>query len=221
MSFSAQEIHYKIRNLSFRSRIVELSIGSEYYFKNLFKKKSSPYLFAAVGCFYFNPKARYQGKWYELQPLGTEGQGLVGSPKEKYNRLQALGMIGAGYKLGLSRRIHLSFEIGLRFTSTDYLDDVSTKYADKGALRANGDMSPILADRSAERDYNFASHLYIAQNSTFTKSYDSYGYASLKGYGQAGDQRGNPKNKDKYLIYSFTLSCRLYKMGLPTQFLLD
>ena len=34
--------------------------------------------FVGVGGFYFNPKAKYEGKWVSLQPLGTEGQGLNG-----------------------------------------------------------------------------------------------------------------------------------------------
>jgi hypothetical protein len=216
MSWSVKEVYYKVRNLSFRSRIVELSIGAEYYFKNQLEKKSSPYLFAGLGCFYFNPQAIYQGTWYNLQPLGTEGQGLPGSPK-KYNRLQAIGIIGAGYKFRLSKKVYLGFEVGLRFTSTDYLDDVSTKYADKGALRANGEMSPLLADRSAEKDYDF--NPYVPGNNFYTKSYDAYGYSSINGFGQAGDQRGNSKNKDKYLIYNFTLSYRFLKTGTPTQFL--
>lgn len=216
MSWSVKEVYHKVRNLSFRSRIVELSIGTEYYFKNLLEKKSSPYLFAGLGCFYFNPQAKYQSTWYTLQPIGTEGQGLPGSPK-KYNRLQAIGIIGAGYKFRLSKKVYLGFEVGLRFTSTDYLDDVSTKYADKGALRANGKMSPILADRSAERYYD--NNPYIAGNNNLTKSDDAYGYSSINGYGQEGDQWGNSKNKDKYLIYNFTLSYRFLKTGTPTQLL--
>jgi hypothetical protein len=213
MSWSVKEGNYKVRNLSFRSRIIELSIGAEYFLKNLTAKKSSPYVFAGIGGFYFKPQAKYQGKWYDLQPLGTEGQGLPGGYPPKYKRLQANWLVGLGYKQKLSPKVSLSFEVGLRFTSTDYIDDVSTTYADKGALRANGSMSPILADRSAERDYEFDP--YVATGPIFPKSQDAYGYSSIQGYGQPGDQRGNPKNKDKYLIYNLTLSYRFFFIGTP------
>ncbi|MBL4715080.1 MAG: hypothetical protein JKX95_00460 [Bacteroidia bacterium] len=83
------------RNLHFRSPIVELSYnvmftinkeqgGHRYKLKGVRGRKSlqmNTYFFAGIGGFWFNPKAKYNGKWTALRKLGTEGQGL---PSIKY-----------------------------------------------------------------------------------------------------------------------------------------
>ena len=67
------------RGLAFRSRITEFSLVGEL---NLFKIGAArnrglvPYLFGGVAVFRFNPEAPFDGDYIELQPLGTEGQGL-------------------------------------------------------------------------------------------------------------------------------------------------
>lgn len=67
------------RNLSFRSDIYELSFTPEIVLINLsrFGRKktatSEIYGFGGFGVMQFNPQAEYNGVWYDLQPLGTEG----------------------------------------------------------------------------------------------------------------------------------------------------
>jgi len=144
------------RNLSFKSQVLEFSAQLElnflpyvtghkdYYF--------SPYIFAGISVFNFDPKAYYQGKWYDLQPLGTEGEGSISYPDRKPYSLAALAIpFGIGFKYSMSNTICFGAEWGMRKTNTDYLDDVSTTYADPKILSAeNGAMSAILADRSGE-----------------------------------------------------------------------
>ncbi|MFM7902216.1 MAG: DUF6089 family protein, partial [Bacteroidota bacterium] len=58
---------------------------------------------------------------------------------------------GGGMKFKISRRFGVTVEAGARRTYTDYLDDVSTTYADKSVLFAsNGDLSAVLSDRSLD-----------------------------------------------------------------------
>ena len=64
------------------------------------------------------------GEWVELQPLGTEGQGLPSYPGP-YNRMQFNIPFGAGIKV-INRKVTVGFEAGARFLLTDYLDDVSS-----------------------------------------------------------------------------------------------
>ncbi|MBQ4010051.1 MAG: hypothetical protein II604_05060, partial [Bacteroidales bacterium] len=118
------------RNLSFRSPIIELSevvefsiirekFGYRYNSKHARKLKATPnlYIFAGIGGFYFNPKAQYlptdangnpdesnpdYGKWYSLQPLGTEGQGIV-STRQKYSRIQMSIPFGVGLNCMLTK----------------------------------------------------------------------------------------------------------------------
>ena len=59
-----------------------------------------------------------------------------------------------GIKYSLNERINIGFEILHRFTTTDYLDDVSKTYVDPAAFPPNPDGSPsnalLLSDRSYE-----------------------------------------------------------------------
>ena len=44
---------------------------------------------SGFGFFYFNPEGKYyDGKWYKLKPLNTEGQGLAGSEGTDYSLFQ-------------------------------------------------------------------------------------------------------------------------------------
>ena len=95
---------YPDRQLNFRSRLSELYITGEW---NIFewypgngRTGISPYVFAGLNLFYFNPEARTESQWVELQPLGTEGQGLPGY-EEKYDLVQFGVPFGVGLKIKL------------------------------------------------------------------------------------------------------------------------
>jgi hypothetical protein len=62
----------------------------------------------------------------DLQPLGTEGQGLDGYD-DKYNQLIAAIPLGLGLRFWLGDRISLLIEGSTRLLFTDYLDDVSDR----------------------------------------------------------------------------------------------
>ncbi len=123
--------HY--RNLSFRSPIVEASGQIELSanrFAGINKKKWTPYIYGGVGAFYFNPQAEYDGEWVNLQELGTEGQGLPEYPdRQKYSKIAICFPVGGGFRVLTYNNWVLGFEMACRFTTTDYIDDVSTYYA--------------------------------------------------------------------------------------------
>jgi hypothetical protein len=98
----------------------------------------------------FNPKAEMNDDWVELRPLGTEGQGsgLKSAPKP-YSLLGVSIPFGMGFKFHAFGRLGVSIEWGMRKTYTDYLDDVSTTYADPDVLFATQGLVAVeLADRS-------------------------------------------------------------------------
>ncbi len=144
------------RNLSFRSSIAELSLIGEINFLGYrpygMYNPFSPYLFAGVAATRFNPKARYLGVWVDLQPLGTEGQGMTKYPDRiHYNRNTVAIPFGVGVKYALNDKLNLGFEIGARRTFTDYLDDVSKTYVPYPELKAvNGDLAAALGNRTGE-----------------------------------------------------------------------
>jgi hypothetical protein len=147
----------KMRNTNFNSDIYEFSVHAEY---NLVPNKLSdrggrpfvPYIFGGIGIFHFNPKTSFQGNEYELQPLGTEGQGTT-----QYNNLKKYDLtticlpMGVGIKKRVSRSFVVGVEAGFRFTFTKYLDDIGGKYANANVVsRAYGPTAGSLANRTAE-----------------------------------------------------------------------
>lgn len=152
----AASMRRRNRNLHFRSDVVEAAVMMElnffdYQFGDM-GQPLSPYLFTGLAYFRMNPEARYEGQWHELQPLGTEGQGVPGTGREKYSLDQISIPFGLGVKWNLGEKVALSFEWGMRKTFTDYLDDVSRTYIDEDRLReANGELAAELADRRLEK----------------------------------------------------------------------
>ena len=151
------------RNLSFRSMLAEAGARAEFNFfpygaHKATLKRSTPYIFVGVGFFKFNPQALYfdptggVSEWYDLQPLGTEGQGLAAYPdRQKYKLVEVSMPFGVGYRWRVTDNMHLTVEYGWRRTWTDYLDDVSTTYVGSDLLNSQGSsMAATLADRSGE-----------------------------------------------------------------------
>jgi len=183
------------RNLSFRSNISEVSLTTEihplYIFINWLSRdqeppKYSPYLIGGIGYYSFNPQAKLQNKWVDLQPLHTEGQGFTEYPKRKnYSLHQVNFPLGLGVKYELSPMVNLRAECVYRILTTDYLDDVSTQYADpnlfanylSGTKLTN---ALLLNDRQYELD---PTHITTP-----------------------GDQRGNSTRNDAYFTFNVKAS---------------
>lgn len=150
------------RNLSFHSYIFEGALRAEFNFFPFSMRDDhyvwTPYIFAGLGFFAYNPKAYFtdplsgESDWYELQPLGTEGQGSPVAPDRTPYTLKQLAMpFGIGFKYHPSKSFTLSVEYGFRKTWTDYIDDVSTTYVDNEQLAYYmGEITAGLADRSSE-----------------------------------------------------------------------
>ena len=123
------------RNLKFKSDIIELSGQIEFNFLPYETGNSlynwTPFIFTGVSIFNYNPQAEgSDGQWYNLQELGTEGQGTTSFPnRKKYSLTQLSVPFGGGVKIGVSDNFNIIVEYGLRKTFTDYIDDVSTTYA--------------------------------------------------------------------------------------------
>lgn len=155
------------RNLSFRSPITEGAVTLSYDMFGesrgfRFRPGFNPYIFGGVGVFRFNPQAKLNGSWYDLQPLGTEGQYLPSIPGKQYPKPYALTQaclpMGAGAHIMLSKKWNLDIEMGWRKLFTDYLDDVSTRYPDLVAL---AQANPTAAALSYRGGNNFFITKYI------------------------------------------------------------
>ncbi|MCE3296575.1 MAG: hypothetical protein K0R65_2289 [Crocinitomicaceae bacterium] len=171
------------RNLSFKTDFYEFGAGVEFnylpYQTGHSRHRISPYVFVELGLFRINPKTEYNGEWYELQPLGTEGQGTDLSKEGFYSRTQLCVPAGLGLKVSIARNLAINIEFGVRKTFTDYIDDVhSSRYIDRESLsEING---PLVADLS-------------------NRSLDQSPYG----------RRGNPATKDWYFVFGGMLTYRL------------
>ncbi len=180
------------RNLSFSSPVIEFQLGLEYDLLNSNVHTITPYIYAALAGFHFNPSAvDARGNKVYLQPLGTEGQGFGG--RKKYSLTELAIPFGGGIKIAVNDDVFIRFDFGLRKLFTDYLDDVSTVYIDKNDLLANnGQQAVDLAFRAAEIN------------------------PALQ-YPVQGAVRGNPKSKDFYytgcVAISFRINCQYERGG--------
>jgi hypothetical protein len=188
--------HY--RNLDFRTHIFEWNlnfeaafqqeqIGHRYRLRRVKGQKGYEiyaYGFVGIGIFNFDPKTDYKGTEVRLQPLGTEGEGLVPT-RSKYSLWQFCIPVGFGFKYTIDAKWGIGIEYGMRKTFTDYIDDVSTTYPDRDEqIARSGLLSAELSDRSWE----------------------------LKKVGeplsQKGDWRGDPNLKDWYVFSMITVAYR-------------
>lgn len=173
------------RNLSFASQVLEFHLGAEYDILNSYEHLLTPYVFASVAGFHFNPYTNdiSNNKVY-LQPLGTEGQGFY-QGRKKYGLTQLSVPFGGGIKIAVSENVHVRLEAVLRKLFTDYLDDVSTFYINRANLLSNnGQQAVDLAFRGDEIN-------------------------PLLPYPNEGNIRGNPKSKDFYYTGGVSVSFRL------------
>jgi hypothetical protein len=196
----------QLRNLSFTSNLIQFSLHAEYYFV---KEKPNPrysfatlhsirnlsaYVFTGFSVNAFNPKAEFEGVKYELQPLGTEGQG-IGSNPAKYSKIAYGFPIGIGAKYRFTRKIEIGIEISNTYTTSDYIDDAHNQYYDNGAIAATyGPVAAELADR------------HIDVNGV-----------QLDPYASGTNRRGDPDYNDAFLFTVVTLTYKLKRdnTGLP------
>jgi len=121
------------RNLNFTSNVTDINATFEInffeYFIGSLRHYFTPYMFAGAGVAMFNPKGRYNGEVYELQPLGTEGQNSDAYPdRDPYSRVSFQIPFGIGFKYSVNDFIGLTTYWEMHKMYTDYLDDVSTTY---------------------------------------------------------------------------------------------
>jgi hypothetical protein len=188
------------RNLSFRSPIEEVSLTLEFHPITFFSGDDpqqypptfSPYLIGGVGYFHFNPQANLEGKWIDLRPLHTEGQGFAEYPDRKN---YTLSKVNVPYGIGVFYEVSPKFNIRLEYISrmifTDYLDDVHDTYIDPALFQkylTGSDLNNALILNNRRRPN-------VPESETTARP---------------GGRRGNPLNNDSY----FTINLKIgYAFG--------
>jgi hypothetical protein len=101
------------RNLNFKTSITEIAgivelhpmfIFVDWVSRDAEPPRYSPYLLAGLGYYSFNPQAEIDGRWVDLQPLSTEGQGFAEYPDRPVYKLKQTNIpLGIGLKYELSQ----------------------------------------------------------------------------------------------------------------------
>jgi len=194
--YSDHNEYQKRRNLSFNSNVWEFAVSGDFNFFKFYPGISgysyTPYVSLGVGVFSYDPYAYLNGQKYFLRQLGTEGQGSAAYPDRKpYGSMAVCFPFAVGFKFNVSEAINVFAEVGYRFTTTDYLDDVSTTFTpDAFTPLPNGDPSPamLLSDRS---------------------------YETGERLGIKGRQRGNSSQKDGYVLAQVGISFNISSYRCP------
>lgn len=184
----------KARNLNFKTGVFELQQRIECILFSVEKfsptyglsgsqkgknKNQQYYLFGGLGAAFFNPKAQYNGKWYNLRELKTEGQA------KPYSPITMTIPMGVGVRFGLGSSWRIGIEASYVKTFSDYIDDVSTVYADPSLF------TPEIATIVNPSDYS------VTQSTPGNPIvFDWFG---------AGYQRGDSKQKDAYYHLNITI----------------
>lgn len=216
------------RNLHFRSPVLEWSAtlegswmrettGSRYKIRRVRgrgKKGSQVYVygFVGVGLMYMNPMAKFEGKWYSLRQMRTEGQGFVPG-REQYSHWQFVIPFGVGMKYAIDKRSSIGIEYGLRKTFTDYMDDVSTSYVytQWGEERWPAAMQMVSDALGYDRVAKALADPSLAPAPDLPDNINNACSAC------PGQQRGDPTDLDSYMFMTITYyrKIRSGRRGLP------
>jgi len=176
------------RNLNFRNDMFDLAATAEFFFYedndlgNTYRYKNGfrAYVFAGVGGVYTNPKAYYKGEWVKLRPLHTEGV--------SYKSVVLNIPVGLGFYFTFEKKHRIGFEYNLRTTFTDYLDDISSGWADPSTLSSEG---VALSNRTGE---------LTGLDPNLSKN---FGYNPIV---NPGNKRGDKTHNDSYMTMSLSYS---------------
>ncbi len=216
------------RNLHFRSPLFEWSVsvegswmrestGSRYKIRRVRgrgKKGSQVYVygFVGVGLMYMNPMAKYEGEWYSLRPLRTEGQDFVPS-RTQYSNWQFVIPFGLVMKYAIDKKSSIGIEYGIRKTFTDYMDDVSTDYVwtKEGEKRWPAAAAMVADALDYDRIAKGLADPSLAPAPSGVDLIDN-GCSACP-----GQQRGDPTDLDSYMFMTITYyrKIRTGRKGLP------
>lgn len=211
----SEEKNRQMRNLRFKSNVLELGAFVEFSILNAKPKRSytpftpssfwnnlNIYVFGGISGFHFNPQGENEsGEWVDLQPLATEGQGLPSDPnnpdselnEEPYSLWAASFPFGIGFRYYLTQQWAIGLRISNRYTTTDYLDDAHGSYYDNDKLKETNPDAAFLADQ----------HLF---NPDALNAQGQPVWSDGEKYPHGQTHRGNPDNDDAFAFFTFTLS---------------
>ena len=190
----------KSRHLSFATNLFEMHGGLELNLLpiDVDRMKVTPYVFGGIAIFYSNPYTTADnGDKVFLRPLSTEGQDISNYPdRQQYNLVNVSFPVGGGLKFLIGKTLVVTTEVGLRYCSTDYLDDVSRSYVNLDTLSSfRGQQAATLSYRGDK-----------------VAGWDG-AYPTYRG------QRGDSKNNDWYYFAGLNVAVYFSALGNIKEYL--
>lgn len=194
--YNTKNLYQRTRNLNFTTNVFEMSLQGDFNFYKFAPNERyydfTPYVTLGIGAFTYDPYTYLDGEKFFLRTMNTEGQGLPGR-KKPYGSMAFCMPIGVGLKWNINHRFNLGFEVSHRFTTTDYLDDVSTTYV--GAASFINIQNPTAYNPAIllqDRSYELGTPIGVPNR-----------------------QRGYSKQKDQYIMAHIMLSFNLMSYRCP------
>lgn len=183
------------RNLNFYSNIQEFAATAEFNFLDYRtgsrQHRITPYMFAGIALFHFNPKTTIldhesnEEITLTLHDMHTEGQTFYNN-KGNYHLWQLSVPFGLGMKFSLGKYVCVGLEWGFRKTFTDYIDDISSEYVGRQQMIRNVNENASLA---ADRTHELDDHAGV--------------------YHEEGEMRGNKTTRDWYNFFGVSITSRI------------
>jgi len=189
------------RYLNFRNDMFEFYVRPEITFfqdndlggRGRYKTDFRLFGYVGAAVYLSNPKGQINGEgdWHSLRPLRTEGQ------DSEYSNIGFALPVGLGFYFTKNRKYRFGFDIGWRTTFDDYIDDVSTTYANPADLP-----SQLSIDLQNQHEYAPST-----VNGEPVPDQYQYGYWDSGGDSPvSNNKRGDPTHNDSYLTMNFTFS---------------
>jgi hypothetical protein len=207
----SEEAIRNARSLNFKSLVFEVQQRLEFIFyaterfgarynlpgmRHQKNRNEQYYIFGGLGLCYFNPKGEYKdGSWMALRPMKTEGQA------KPYSPITMTMPFGLGFRIGVGRAWRLGMEISYVKTFSDYMDDVSTTYADPNSFPSDVEAyfsnpaigNPTFAPGNQRGDSN-QKDAYYHLNLIATKN------LTFRDYGRQRSKKSATKPRGRYKV---------------------
>ncbi|MCC6600775.1 MAG: outer membrane beta-barrel protein [Crocinitomicaceae bacterium] len=192
------------RNMNFRNNMIELGVRGEFTLwydndvgnRGYYNPDYKLYAFAGVAGFRSNPQGRIYNEgelddptWYNLREWKTEGQ------EKPYSQFGVAIPAGIGMYFTFKKTWRIGWEVSWRTTFTDYLDDISTTYADPSKFQdpkaeefVNQSYQGLIDDIN---DANVDGQPLAVNNFRYNPGFET--------------KRGDPLHNDSYLTTQFTI----------------
>jgi len=223
-SATGDDIFRKARNLNFFNHVVELKADVLYDFignKGTYLKRPEyvPYIFTGLAFIYQNPYSRLPDGKGGYEKGSRQRISKMDLETTSFSPVQVIIPMGIGVRKKLNKYWDISFEVGWRWSFTDYLDGVSglynknvdPKYGKYQNMTWADNVQALVVEGGPINNSTAPDPLLPGLN--HLNGYNDNSDVEMKNGYSTSANRGNPKDKDWYIVTSFQVT-KILKGGV-------